>query len=333
MDIFYAFDENYAPFAGISIFSLLESNRKAPRIRLFAVVDSVCEENLRRLKTMVADFGRELVIVDISTLRAPIRALGLPPYRGANAANARLFFTHFLPSDVTRLLYLDCDTLVRASLEPLFTFCMKGAAVAAVPDALSVHYKRMLGFSAQECYFNSGVLLFDVMAWKQQKVAERIEKHATTVRSAYCFPDQDLLNTALRGMIAPLPMCYNAQPHHRVFSDKDFAAVYPPHNHNTEAEWQAARKTPVILHTYRFLGAFPWHEYRLHPDSTPWSEIKARTPWRNQKAPSLPGSALFKIERILYRCLPNRIFLSLFSKATLHIWRKANQALLRQQKK
>ncbi len=320
MDILYAFDENYAPFAGISLFSLLENNRNAPRIRIFAVTEGVCEHTLEKWKSMVQKFERELILIDIASLLPCMREFALPSYRGSYAANARLFGDAFLPPDVERLLYLDGDTLVCADLSPLLQAELGGCPVGAVQDALTARYKTLLGFSESEPYFNSGVLLIDVPCWKSKKVPQRVKKHA---QSARLYPDQDVLNLALRGEIAALHPRYNLQPQHLVFDDNAYLAVYPQAAYHTGQMLQEARTSPAILHAYRFLGDFPWHTGNHHPNTAEWDAYMRRSPWCDLKKKHARRGPLFKIEKLLYHLLPKRHFLSLFAHVSFKKAKKA----------
>ena len=47
--VMYAADENYAPYLGVSLFSLFENNKSISEITVYAVLDGVSEENKNRL--------------------------------------------------------------------------------------------------------------------------------------------------------------------------------------------------------------------------------------------------------------------------------------------
>ena len=314
LDILYAFDEKYAPFAGVSLFSLLESNRETEGLRVVLAVDRVSEENRRRFEETARDFGREVVFADVGALLPRIEAAGVPDYRGSLAANARLFWPDLLPNAAKRMLYLDCDTLVCASLAPLISFDLAGKTAGAVRDALTGRYKSLLDFPATEPYFNSGVLLIDTAHWRERQVSERIAAHAATVRADYPFPDQDLLNLVLRGNIAVLPPAYNFQPQHRAFSDKAYFSAYPREGYYETRELEDARRAPVILHAYRMIGDYPWNKGRIHPDAALWESIHARSPWRDGKPEPAKNGPVFAAERMLYRLLPKGAFLRLFAR-------------------
>lgn len=313
--VLYAFDENYAPYAGVSICSLLEHNKALP-FSLVAATDGVCEATRDALRALARTYGREITFVNSSPVTARIAACGIPAYRGSQSANVRLFFDTVLPQMPSRVLYLDCDTLVCGDLSALFAWELNGAPAAAVQDSLSARYKRLLGFAEEEPYYNSGVLLIDTGAWIAKKVPERIEKHATEVRAAYRNPDQDLLNLVLKGELATLPPAYNLQPHHSAFASATYLRVYHQCCYYTAEALEDAARAPAILHAYRYLGAFPWQKSSHHPHAPCWEYYLTKTPWNGAQKKPAAGGLIFTAERILYRILPRRAFLALFARVT-----------------
>ena len=119
LNVLYAFDDNYAPFAGVSILSLLMNNLYVDRIRFFCVTDKVSEDNLNKLSLTVSSYEREIVFIDAENVNSLLSDLGVPKYRGSYATHYRKFFHLFLPEDVHTLLYIDSDSIVPGNLVDL----------------------------------------------------------------------------------------------------------------------------------------------------------------------------------------------------------------------
>ena len=305
--VFYQFNENYAPYAGASLTSLLENNRAAQRITIYLLLENVSDESRKKLQALVQGYGRELVFAESSALLQKADALGIPQYRGSSAANLRLFFPDTLAPE-GRLLYLDSDTIITGSLQPLFEADLGGSWLGMVRDSMTGDYPAALGFEPNEPYCNSGMVLFDLPAWHQNRCGQRIVDHVKQVRAAYPNPDQDLLNMVFRGHIAVLGPEFNFQPCHRAYSDKVFFANRGARRYYTEAELKNARLHPVVLHTYRFLGEFPWHKNNLHPDCAVFDEYLAKSPWKDYQKQPAGGGTIFVVEKWLYRLLPKALF-------------------------
>ena len=50
--VFYQFNENYAPYAGASLTSLLENNRAAQRITIYLLLENVSDESRKKLQAL-----------------------------------------------------------------------------------------------------------------------------------------------------------------------------------------------------------------------------------------------------------------------------------------
>lgn len=330
LNVLYACDENYAPYAGISMRSLFENNRDIKQMRVYVVADNVSNLNCEKFMRQAEEFGREVIIVDAAEIVEKIKSLNIPSYRGSYTTNFRMFFQTFIPDDAEILLYIDCDTVVTGSLSELLTLDMGGKVVGVVRDSLTVRYKSIIGFAHEDDYFNAGVTFIDVTEWKRQDITSRLLDYISNVRAQYCNPDQDLLNIVLKDKKYILPPEYNFQPSHRAFSDKVYFSVYRHSSYYTHDQLENARKNPKILHAYRFIGDFPWHKGNLHPDTPVFDAYMKRSLWSDYvKKPSNRG-IIFKIEKIMYRIFPKKLFLSVFEKITFRNFRKQDASLKKQ---
>lgn len=315
MDVLYQFDEKYAPFASASIASLLENNEGADRIRIFILEMGICEESKGKLTEQVKKKGREIVFLESAELAGLIEDLGIPSYRGSAAANMRLFAEQVVPADCERLLYLDSDTLVVGSVEPLFETDLKGCPLGMVMDSLVRRHKRDIGMSKDAPYFNSGMILYDLPRYREMGCTDAMISHIKNVRASYPNPDQDLLNVVFAGHIYPVECKYNFQPMHRVFSLKSYYKVYGQGGYYGGEVVEDAVKDPRVLHFFRFVGQFPWHEKTLHPDRELFWEYLAKTPWAGFLPWPDDSGIVYALERVLYHILPKTLFLAIFHQS------------------
>ena len=107
-------------------------------------------------------------VYDISKIFFPMRKFDLPKWRGTDMAYARLFFQKVIPN-VSKLLYLDCDTTIVDSLDSLFEK-EPSTPVAAVKEiVIPSHIKGKL-----DTYYNAGVLLFNYELWEKESCFDTI---------------------------------------------------------------------------------------------------------------------------------------------------------------
>lgn len=326
LNVFYQFNERYLPYAGVSITSLLENNRDAESITLYLLLENVSDAGIEKLTALAERYGRKAVIVETAALLQKVERLGIPQYRGSSAANLRLFFPDTLPAE-GRLLYLDSDTVIMGSLQPLFEADLGNSWIGMVRDSMTGDYPAALGFGPEEPYCNSGMVLFDLAAWHANECGKKMVDHVKNVRAGYPNPDQDLLNVVYKGHIKPLPPEYNFQPAHRAYSDKTYFAGRGSRSYYTPAELENARRNPVVLHTYRFLGEFPWHKGNLHPDTPAFDRYLALSPWADYEKQPAENGLIFAVEKLLYRFLPRGLFFKILSWQQQRSFRAAEEKL------
>ena len=330
IDILYQFNEKYAPYAGTSLTSLLRNNSHFDKIRIFILGEGLSQDSHKRFEDLARQYNRKLVFVDIEETVKMMKDMNMPAYRGSYAANMRLFLGFLLPSDVERLLYLDADTIVEGGLDDLAVLQMGGYPVAMVLDSLVRKHKERLGFLKTEPYFNSGVMLFDMVKWKEKRCSERIAEHVKNVRAWYPSPDQDLINVVLKGEILKLGPEYNLQPALLAFDPVDYFKTFGTVGYYSYEEVKNSRERPVIYHFFRFVGEFPWDRDNVHPDRDVFDRYLMLSPWRDyEKKPSGAGMIL-RFEKVLYKHLPKSIFFFFFRLAYESFIKKANRDSLKE---
>ena len=133
------------------------------------------------------------------------------------AAYLRLMLDQLLPENVTKVIYLDTDLLVLDDIETLWHTPLEGKPMAAVPDLGILCSKRMvkqkeatLGIPAGDLYFNSGVMVLDLAAWRSHHYGRQVlEKVA---QGAFRHHDQDGLNLVFKDNWQALPLRWNVIP-------------------------------------------------------------------------------------------------------------------------
>lgn len=313
LNVLYQFNEKYAPFAGVSITSLLENNKHFEEIIIYILGEGLSRESKDKMSELTQNYSRNIVFVNVDKLILKMKRWGVPAYRGAYAANLRLFLTEILDDSVEKILYLDADTIVNRPLDCLIQIELGKASLAMVFDSLGGNHKRTIGLKNEEPYYNSGVILFDMKNWRENKCSERIIEYIMREKINYSAPDQDLLNIICKNEIISLDPKYNMQPIHLVFTTKCYYKYYPDTTYYQKEKIDAAVNDVVIYHFFRFLGEFPWHKGNLHPDNYLFDKYLAISPWNNYKKQKANKGPVLKIEKLLFILLPRCLFLKIFS--------------------
>lgn len=226
-------------------------------------------------------------LLDGFTIRATHGRITLPIYY-------RCFLSELLPVSIDRVIYLDCDLLVLRDLRPLWEVNLEGNVLAAVDDAgcaESDRYERLC-YPEVHSYFNAGVLLIDLAAWRRVGMAGRLAGYYAQHERQIVFNDQDVLNGELHASWLKLPVEWNVQD-----------AFYRRRN-SLPSGWAIAHadalRSPAILH---YTNRKPWNYDSQHPLRSLWFEYVDRTPWHGCR----PWQSPINIVKRFFRLLPFRL--------------------------
>ena len=182
--ILYATDKNYCELCAVSLYSLLANfSGKA----VIHIIESSLEDRKDDLINVADMFGCDIDFIPIEEISRRLVDAGIPPYRGGYSPYARFFISDYV--DEGRVLYLDCDTIIKEDVEPLINFDLNGCPLGAVIDQSSSYVNVLIGHNKHDKYFNSGILLFDVGKCRETNVPESVDR-------------KYLLNSMLRAMKA-----------------------------------------------------------------------------------------------------------------------------------
>ena len=208
MHVTFATDNAYAPLTAVAMYSLCEVVPDVTITVLADDLDDTAQENLARTLRNHPDVV--LDIVDIADLLAPLERLPIGGSRTyPRSIWATLFLGSALPGDLRRTLYLDSDVIVRQDLSGLWDLELDGNVIAAVTDGDDawsdnslddrIAYHHELGLAPELAYFNSGVLLVDLEAWRRDDITLRCEQILRRFHDRVIWVDQEILNAALAG--------------------------------------------------------------------------------------------------------------------------------------
>ncbi len=264
--VLFCADRRYCQHLAVAIVSLLKNNTRH-QFRLILVLDERDDVTETQIRRTVEPFRN--AAIDVKAFS--VNSFSCFPVSGhiSLASYLRLFMTQFVDSDIDKLLYLDCDLVVRDDIEDLWKTDVSHYFLAAVPDAYSDNHVK-LGFRNDEEYFNAGVLLVNLVKWRETDVLQRLIRYTEQNSQILRYHDQCALNAVLRNQVRFLPHRWN-------FPARD--ADLPPRALGmTKREFLHLRRNPSIVH---YTGPFkPWlysqepHYKRLY------YEYLAFTPWR-----------------------------------------------------
>lgn len=208
MNILVTVNDNYVE----PLFVMLESlffHEKSP-MDIYMFYSDVSKENRRRLRRYIKNQGNYFAPVYVEEdvfQNAPVfRYFTKEMYY-------RLFCSRLIPETEERILYLDPDILIRGEISPLYEMDFQGKQIIAVEDYAINHMltdkKKAIGFTEDDTYVNSGVLLFNLKKMRKEFVLEDFVRVLEQYSGTVSFPDQDIINLYFKNDIRLAERIYN----------------------------------------------------------------------------------------------------------------------------
>ncbi len=299
-------DDFFAMPMAVTITSMLSHLEPGHRLEVTVLDGGIKARNLARLRSMATSrCGIRIVKPENPRLDALI---GQAHTFYPAAAWSRLLLVDLMPESVERVVYLDTDVVVQDSVSKLWEVDLHGAWLGAVGCGFPIgqlEHLRGIEIESGETrhYYNTGVLVFDLAAWRANQVLDRVFDVIAEHPEALFFADQDALNIALVDHWHTLPARWNQTVALRNHADGR-PGVYPVD------EAKEAAENPAVIH-YTELGK-PWHRGCTHPDQDRFFHYLDQTAWagwrptRFRDLRQLAGRALRKGRRLIGRRLRRR---------------------------
>ena len=110
----------------------------------------------------------------------------------------RLFAKDYLPKNLDRILYLDCDLIVKGDISDFYNTEFNDNYFIGATNIYSSVLKRFLqiknGASKNSLYINSGVILLNLKLLREKQDTSKIISYVKKRKYLLCCPDQDIIN-------------------------------------------------------------------------------------------------------------------------------------------
>lgn len=269
MNFVLASDNGYIDHCATTMTSILVNNKGA---NVFVLTEWLSEENVQRLKKIAKSFNGNVEVVQVDS--AKLQDFPMPKDKDlahiSIATYYRLFVATLLPSTVDKVIYLDCDTVVRRPLDEMWNIDMEDYALGAVYQMCdwNVAAAERLHFDPKYGYFNAGVLIMNLKYWREKNIQTLLMSTLREIKNDLKFHDQDVLNAALHAMTKRIPCSYNMLTSYfsyKVLKSKDATSDGKVLNDHADYKsiLKAEIRNPHIVHYVS--RPKPWEKMCFHP--------------------------------------------------------------------
>ena len=208
--IAFCCDDNYLIPACIMLESLMKTNKDC-RFIAHTFSDDLSEKSIEKLKSTI-EAGRSELVLHVLPGHAKELIQNAPTLRHISIATYyRLFLPYVIDENIGKVLYLDCDILVRGSVEELFKETDPGIIITGASDINEEDHADRVGV---DVYVNTGVLTMDMIGIRKMYTMESMMKEIARIMAQpikIILGDQDIINLLFMGHIEKVSNKYNFQ--------------------------------------------------------------------------------------------------------------------------
>ncbi len=237
INICFGFDNDYCQHCAALIASILYNSNKNDNYVFHIISDFISDENKQNLEQLknIADFSIKYYKISADEFENLNTKNNLPTacfYR----------FKLFDILKINKVIYLDCDTIVRKDIAELYKTDIKDFYCAGVEDIVGKTLKKRYSLSDSSTYINSGVLLINLKLCKQDNIYEKLIDFISEPLNGL-YGDQDVLNIVVQDKVKILDLKWNCMyKYHTEYDNKDY--------------YNSTAKDPSIIH---YISVYkPW---------------------------------------------------------------------------
>ena len=210
--IFFAVDDNYAPYLAVSMRSLIDNASPDYQYNIYILIDKLNGYNT----AVLCDMATDNVSVETINVTRKLDAFG-DMLHLRDYYTKTTYYRFFIPAlfpQYERGLYLDCDIVVKGDISQLYNVALGDNILAAAPeevmlmvDVFGTYVEAVLEVPRNE-YFSAGILVMNLE--KMRRVA--LEEQYVELLGRRTFrvtQDQDYLNVLCRGDFLMLDSGWN----------------------------------------------------------------------------------------------------------------------------
>lgn len=267
MNIVCATDNRFIQHCCVMLASVLTNNRN---VIIYLLSEGLTKENQQIIREEIESKSGIFyyIIVDSFIIsKFPMPNTGILKHISP-ATYYRLLMPDLLPKDIHKVIYLDCDIIVRKSIEDLWNTDITDFAIGSVRQVYEeILNAERLGYPVKYGYFNAGVLLINLDFWRTNKIQPKLINYLINNYQNVIYHDQDALNANLYDQARILPCKWNMLSFFFQRAALKTVGVFHGEIIEDYVEYKRMlindRKDPAVIHYVSYPK--PWQHYCWHP--------------------------------------------------------------------
>lgn len=200
-----ATDNHYLVLLAALLKSIEVNHKSEELIDFYIIGDGLSKKNIDKF---TRSFNSDCLTIHwLKMIEVIPKGIELPSDYSSYPKNIylRLFIPHFLPSQISKAIYLDVDMIVVSDISELWNINLENSIIGAVVDPIKtignpyggISNYRELNMDSDAKYFNTGLLLMNVTGWRDNDVSKKVINCVSNNKKLAKLPDQYGLNVVL----------------------------------------------------------------------------------------------------------------------------------------
>ena len=254
--IFFASDNNYAPYLVVALKSLLANASKEYFYKIHVLTSNMSDDNKLVLLRELT-YNSSIEFINLSKETEAIKdKFHLRDYYSIDTYY-RFFIADLFP-EYDKVIYLDSDIIVLGDISDLYFYNISNYLLGVVQEQVMAHnecfsdyVEKALGVKCKN-YFNAGILLMNSKLFRLYNIQSKFFKLMGRFKFRVT-QDEDYLNVICKDKVKYLDLGWNKMPFEETgFDDVDLKIIHytlgwkPWHYENVRYEeyfWQYASQT------------------------------------------------------------------------------------------
>ena len=265
--IVFATNNAYAPYAAVTINSLTKNASPDFFYDIYVFHTELNNANITHLQSMAGDNYSVKCLCVERFIEREMKYM-YTNFHFSKEMFYRILIPTILPQ-YDRVIYLDCDIVVLGDISEFYNIDLEGNIIAAGNDIMHGASRKYvtteLGLPVEK-YINSGVLLIDCVAFRENQIKERCFEELAQ-RTELRYPDQDIINLTCFGKIKYLHRKWNYIWHYHLV--RDDASLNLPEQ-DVEQYMEDAKDIRILHYTSSLK---PWKNKNVQLSDHFWSYV------------------------------------------------------------
>lgn len=257
--IVLAADNNYAPYLGVIIQSIIENSNIKKNYDFLIFETCISEQNKKKIQSLIQNRSNfSIRFISMSNF------VKIDDFKTNTYFSIETFYRLYIPTilqNFSKIIYLDCDMIVLDDVAKLYDIDLEGKVIGATRNLSTIplyngnsswkkvnwkdYFDNELKIKDYISYFQAGVMLIDVHRMKENNNQEKLIKKA--LERKYHLVDQDVLNSYFQGDIKFIDQAWDYEYFFDIYEESKLKSLLNVPDEIYKA-LLSAKYTPKIIH-------------------------------------------------------------------------------------